>query len=230
MHISKFLQLRKQMHLFCSVEKFMGACMGLCTPGILCQSGSQSEQTHTHSQHGANCRSLPGLPNPPQSSPQLDSYSLDQSLLVSLMPSVCLSVSLSECCWQPLFFFVFITLSLCNRTTLNFINTPMTCLKKGNPEPQNEYFFSLASLHCPCCIFSILVLAFKYSCKWMEEVRGGWGEGEGRWERREREGGQAGAEAARSGGGYPFLELPAEDGGHTGMVEGGDQQEASWFI
>lgn len=154
MHISKFLQLRKQMHLFCSVENFMGACMGLCTPGILCQSGSQSEQTHTHAHtHIASmepiagpCRASPIPPNPLPSWTAIAWISLSQCL-----PALCLSLFLTVV--DSLCFSVFITLSLCNKTTLKFINTPMTRFKKkkkrGKPGSQNEHFFFFSKSSMP---------------------------------------------------------------------------------
>lgn len=51
----------------------------------------------------------------------------------------------------------------------------------------------------------------------MEEVEGGRWEGEGRWERIEREGGREGADAGRSGGGYPLSGAPY--GGMAGIQE-----------
>lgn len=82
-------------------------------------------------------------------------------------------------------------------------------------------FFSLFDKsHCPCCIFSIVVLAFKYSCKWMEEARGvGVKERKARggWQRREREGEWEGAKTPCGGGGCSLTGVPC--GGIVGIQE-----------
>lgn len=72
------------------------------------------------------------------------------------------------------------------------------------------FFFSLTSLHCPCCIFSVLVLPFKYSCKWMEEVRGEAG-------KRREKGRRAGRSSMRWWGLPPFWSSLRRDSGRTGI-------------
>lgn len=92
----------------------------------------------------------------------------------------------------------------------------MACLKLGNSRSQNEHFafFPLFDKsHCPCCIFSIVALAFKYSCKWMEEARGvGVKERKARGGGREEKGKESGKEPRHHAvvGAAPLLEFPVE--------------------